>query len=211
MSVRVRPILRHPNICAAAAPPLELLLLSPWGDLWCMAGTPERRICRNCHEPFIPNWRNRHRQWFCQKPECRKASKTSSHKSWLKNNPKYFRGYEHAERIQGWRQANPERVRTLRARAKKARLKEADRADTQAPSAAPSQPSERPQGSSLEPATVLQDFIMRNPLMLGLIGRVCGCVLQDDFETAISQLLSEGADAQRRMRAAGLPGNAHES
>jgi hypothetical protein len=176
-----------------------------------MAGTPERRICRNSHKPFVPDWRNRHRQWFCQKPECRKASKASSHASWLKDNLDYFHGNEHAERIQGWREANPERVRTLRARAKKARLIKAQRAETQAPSVAQSQPSEQPQGSSLDPGVVLQDSIMRNPLMLGLIGRVCGCVLQDDFEKAISQLLSEGADAQRRMRAAGLPGNAHES
>ena len=184
---------------------------NPLGDLCGMAGTPERRVCRNCHEPFIPDWRNRHQQWFCQKPECRKASKASSHASWLKDNLDYFHGHEHAERIQGWREANPERVRTLRARAKKARLIKAKRADTQAPSAAQSRPSEQSQGSSLEPGVVLQDFIMRNPLMLGLIGRVCGCVLQDDFEKAISRLLSEGADAQRRMRAAGLPGNAHES
>ncbi|HOC01625.1 MAG TPA: hypothetical protein PKM43_23095 [Verrucomicrobiota bacterium] len=176
-----------------------------------MAGTPEKRICRNCGELFIPNWRNRHRQWFCQKPECRKASKASSHESWLKDNPKYFHGYEHAERIQGWREANPERARSQRAKAKKAHPNRADRLDNQAPTSAQGHLSESSEGGSLEPGVVLQDFIMRNPLMLGLIGRVCGCVLQDDFEKAVSQLLSEGAEAQRRMRVEGLRGNAYES
>ena len=49
---------------------------------------------------------------------------------------------------------------------------------------------------------MLQDFLGHNPLMLGLISQLFGCVLQDDFERAITLLL-RGAEAQRRICGAG--------
>lgn len=61
------------------------------------------RICFHCKQPFEPNWRNRHRQRFCQNPDCRKASKLRSHQAWLKKNPEYFSQIKHAQRVRTWR------------------------------------------------------------------------------------------------------------
>jgi len=41
---------------------------------------------------ILPELRNRTRQHFCYKPECRKARKVKSHQLWLANNPTISRG-----------------------------------------------------------------------------------------------------------------------
>lgn len=66
-------------------------------------------ICKNCNEPFNPDYRNRERQKYCDKPECRKASKTNSQKRWLNKpeNQDYFRGSNNVDRVREWRRKNP--------------------------------------------------------------------------------------------------------
>jgi hypothetical protein len=58
---------------------------------------------------FLPDPRNATRQRYCSKPECRKASKSSSQKQWLQKpeNQDYFRGPDNVERVQCWRKAHP--------------------------------------------------------------------------------------------------------
>jgi len=68
-----------------------------------------RRKCKNCHELFKPDPRHLKRQKFCDKSECRAASKKYSQQKWL-NKPKnqdYFSGPENVARVQEWRQGNP--------------------------------------------------------------------------------------------------------
>jgi hypothetical protein len=65
--------------------------------------------CRNCHELFTPDHRNRKKQNYCSKPECRKASKAASQRLWQlkEENKSYFRGPENVRRVQEWRMNNP--------------------------------------------------------------------------------------------------------
>jgi hypothetical protein len=67
------------------------------------------RKCQHCQEFFLPDYRNIDKQTYCRKPECRKASKESSQKRWLRKpeNQNYFRGPVNVKRVQEWRIANP--------------------------------------------------------------------------------------------------------
>jgi hypothetical protein len=70
-----------------------------------------KRQCRCCKESFSPNYRSAKRQMYCDKPECRKASKAASQRRWTKNNPNYFKGSDNVERVREWRRVNPGRQR----------------------------------------------------------------------------------------------------
>lgn len=63
--------------------------------------------CCHCGSWCKPDPRNKTRQRFCSKPECRAASKRASQKRWLQKNPGYFRGAEHVRRVQCWRMKHP--------------------------------------------------------------------------------------------------------
>ena len=68
-----------------------------------------QRRCKNCQNLFKPDPRHLKRQRFCNKPECKIASKKHSQQKWL-NKPKnrdYFSGPENVARVQEWRQGNP--------------------------------------------------------------------------------------------------------
>lgn len=68
-----------------------------------------RRRCKNCDDLFKPDPRHLKKQKFCDKPECKIASKKYSQKKWLKKlkNRDYFSGSEHVIRVQQWREHNP--------------------------------------------------------------------------------------------------------
>jgi hypothetical protein len=65
--------------------------------------------CLCCGAPFTPDPRNRHRQEFCLKQQCRKAMKSLSQRRWLAKgeNAKYWTGTNQVERVQAWRKAHP--------------------------------------------------------------------------------------------------------
>lgn len=68
-----------------------------------------RRRCKNCHELYKPDYRHLKRQKFCNKQECKAASKKHSQLKWL-NKPKnqdYFSDPGNVTRVQEWRQKNP--------------------------------------------------------------------------------------------------------
>ena len=72
-------------------------------------GIRKRKRCCNCKRLFEPDHRNRDRQKYCNKPECRKASKASSQKKWLRKpeNKNYFKGPVNNQRVKEWRKRNP--------------------------------------------------------------------------------------------------------
>lgn len=69
----------------------------------------KKRKCHNCGEYFRPNPRTSSRQKFCNKAECKKASKKESQKRWLlkPENRDHFKGPINVERVQEWRKKNP--------------------------------------------------------------------------------------------------------
>ena len=69
----------------------------------------KRKKCCHCNQLFVPDHRNKSRQRYCKKPECRKASKADSQKRWCQKpeNIDYFHGPHNVERVQRWREANP--------------------------------------------------------------------------------------------------------
>ena len=68
-----------------------------------------RRRCKNCHDLYKPDHRNIGRQKFCDKPECKIASKKHSQQKWLMQpkNRDHFSGPENVIRVQQWREQNP--------------------------------------------------------------------------------------------------------
>lgn len=90
-------------------PACACMLIAPWRQRRRkskMATAPTRR-CVHCGERFEADRYNAHRQRYCEKPECRKASKAASQRRWLAKNPGYFHGPENCARVRAWRQANP--------------------------------------------------------------------------------------------------------
>ncbi len=69
-----------------------------------------KKKCSHCKRLFRPDYRNRNRQKYCNKPECRKVSKAASQKKWLNKpeNKDYFRGADNVRRVQEWREQNPD-------------------------------------------------------------------------------------------------------
>lgn len=65
--------------------------------------------CLSCNETFTADVRNRGRQKYCGKPECRRAAKTARQGRWLQKpqNRHYFSGPEHVQRVREWRAAHP--------------------------------------------------------------------------------------------------------
>jgi len=68
-----------------------------------------RRRCKHCHDLYKPNPRNLKRQKFCDKPECKIASKRYCQQKWLEKpkNKDHFSGQVNVIRVQQWRQENP--------------------------------------------------------------------------------------------------------
>ena len=67
-----------------------------------------RRRCKNCLDLYKPDFRHLKQQKFCEKIDCKVASKKYSQEKWLEKakNRDYFSGSEHVIRVQQWRQEN---------------------------------------------------------------------------------------------------------
>jgi len=141
--------------------------------------TTNSRICRNCGLPFTPNPHNRHRQQFCFRPECRRASKAASQHLWLAKNPEHFHGSENVLRVQEWRHAHPGYAR--RSQSKRNRRLE------------PNVSGPPPASDALQDfVPPLQDFVCHNPLIVGLIAHIFGCALQEDVDMNVRWLINRG-------------------
>jgi len=65
--------------------------------------------CLGCGEIFAVDVRNRGRQKYCPRRDCRAAGKAARQRRWLKKseNQNYFSGPEHVARVRAWRAAHP--------------------------------------------------------------------------------------------------------
>jgi hypothetical protein len=151
-----------------------------------MKTTPHPRKCPHCQELFLPEARNRQRQRFCSKPDCRWASKRHSQQAWLAKpeNQNYFRDAQNAERVRQWQKVHPGywknttryRRRTLQ-----------DTCSEQVPGA--------PAVADRPPHRTLQDLCaMQTPLFVGLISMLAGSTLPEDIATSTRRLVAKGHD-----------------
>jgi hypothetical protein len=180
-----------------------------------------RRCCANCHQPFRADARNAWHQQYCTAPACRAASKAASQRRWLAKpeNRDYFRGPEHLQRVQLWRQAHPGYGRREPAGAATSTPKPSQAA----PSAAtaplqdlvPTQVVAAQEDSGTAAATAgaaepclasppapLQDLLQQQPIVLiGLLAHLSASTLQDDIALAGRRLLQLGHDVLGGARA----------
>ena len=144
--------------------------------------------CRCCKESFIPDYRSVKRQRYCNKPECRKASKARCQRRWVEKNPTYFKGSDNVERALEWRRTHPGRQRRKGSGTVLQDI--CDRIDHVKHEVTPLLPLKSP---VLPP--VLQDFcIEQHPVFVGLIAHLTGCVLQDEIDSVIRRMEQLGQD-----------------
>jgi hypothetical protein len=147
-----------------------------------MAKRIGKRKCLCCGVFFAPDPRNRRRQRYCSKPECRKAGKAASQKLWLQKpeNRHYFRGPENVSRVQEWRNTHPQYSRKNR-KALQDLL--------------PGKPLEDPKLKPSFVSCALQDFLSFEPaVLIGLISHLTGSALQDDIASSARRLQQLGND-----------------
>ena len=147
-------------------------------------GSIDKKKCLNCGRLFIADCRNRNRQMYCDKPECRKASKSESQKKWLskEENQKYFSGPENVKRVQEWRRQNPGySKRSKKTLALQDSLK--------------LQPVDNTEDSSQFANNALQDLLNDQPsVIIGLISNFIGSALQDDIAITLLRMQQFGQD-----------------
>ena len=158
-----------------------------------MTLSKHEKICIHCNQPFFPELRNRNRQQFCCKPECRKARKTRSHQLWLVKNPDHYKGAANVLRVQRWREAHPGYWRRVKPKAKSGEL------PAVSPVAPPKNHSPQLVPALQDDVLPLQDSIRRNPLIIGLVAHVFGCTLQDSVEKVIGELIIRGVELRTTM------------
>lgn len=142
--------------------------------------------CLHCKELFIADHRNRNRQKYCSKPDCRQASKRASQSKWLAS-PKgtdYFKGPDNVLRVQEWRKANPGYWRRRSPDSEK---------PLQDP--LPSQRALNQSDRDISGRSALQDICsLQLPLLLGLISHLTGNTLQDTIEESTRRIIDLGED-----------------
>ena len=141
--------------------------------------------CCHCQQLFTPDARNATRQRYCSKPRCRQVSKADSQRRWLQKpeNRDYFRGAEHAQRVQRWRAANPGYWR----RRKPGEVALQDPLIVQAPVNADN--FKEGEKDALQNLLILQPAVM-----VGLIAQLTGSALQDDIANAARRMQQLGND-----------------
>jgi hypothetical protein len=148
--------------------------------------------CLHCKEIHPSDYRNRGRQHYCAKPECRRVSKAQSQRKWNSKpeNKSYFSGKENVDRVRQWRRRNPGYWRRQGTEGKRP-LQEscfAQDADKQ----------ELNQSRDLD---ALQEICASQPaLLLGLISAVTGYTLQEDIVSSTRSFLTRGEDILRMNR-----------
>ena len=173
----------------------------------------KRCRCANCHQPFRADPRNAWHQRYCQAPACRAASKAASQRRWLDKpeNHDYFRGPEHVQRVQAWREAHPGYSRRERPDAASTRPPAPGTSACAAPALQDLVPpqvlvAEEESGTATGPAAAtpapeasapapLQDLLRQQPIVLiGLLAHLSASTLQDDIALAGQRLLQLGHD-----------------
>ena len=174
-------------------------------------GQERRRTCASCGESFCPDPRNAHRQRYCARPACRAASKRASQAKWLAKpeNRSYHQGPAAVARVRAWRQAHPGYGRRkiavpIAVPAAPPVPSDPLHVDATVMTASASQGTCNAAASlSLRSGAPLQD-LMGSPLqeiltaqpyvLIGLIGHLWDCALQEDIVSASARLLQLGRD-----------------
>ena len=149
----------------------------------------KRFKCLHCRELQTCDPRNRERQRYCRKAECRKASKAASQRRWAgkAENANYFRGSDHVERVRRWRAAHPGYWHRGKPRQQDA---------LQETFGGQSVGGKEDEAKSV--AVALQDvFSSQTPLMVGLISALTGHALQEDIVATARGFESRGRDILR--------------
>jgi len=148
----------------------------------------QKKKCRNCRLLFVPDYRNREKQDYCEKTPCRKASKAASQKKWLSKpeNKDYFRSPDNVERVQKWREDTPEYwKRTNSSTALQDHLAVQPVENKGDNSRIDAQP----------PKHALQDLLMaQSPVIIGLISNLTGSALQDDIANTLLRMQQFGQE-----------------
>lgn len=145
--------------------------------------------CICCKELFIPDARNRRHQQYCEKPECRKASKRAAQERWLTSSKGtgYFNGPDNVVRVQEWRKAHPRYWKRKKASHAEDILALQDFSNVQVIDKKPD--------PEISEKHALQDFCFMQPaLIIGLIANLTGSTLQDDIAATSRRLLDFGRD-----------------
>ena len=148
--------------------------------------------CLHCREKHVCDPRNRGRQCYCGKPECRQASKADSQRRWAgkPENENYFRGAENIERVRQWRKEHPGYWR---------RKKSGKQDALQDPCTGQEAGSKEVVGSRVPDA--LQDLCRSQPaLLVGIISMMTGHGLQEDIAASARSFLTRGEDILRMVR-----------
>ncbi len=143
--------------------------------------------CLHCKEEQKSGPRNRGRQRYCAKEECRWASKAASQRRWLSRpeNAGYFRGKENCERVKRWREANPKYWQRGQKSGGGDALQEI----------CPEQSAEDKEVAVPGISHALQEICQPQPaLFVGLIAVLAGSALQDDIATTARRFVSRGRD-----------------
>lgn len=146
----------------------------------------KKKRCRHCRRLFIPDHRNRKRQKYCQRAQCRAASKAASQQKWLSKpeNKNYFRGPENIQRVQEWRKQHPGYWR------QKPVNKDIALQDPLTPQL------HKNNKDKLNFANrALQDLLTAQPaVIVGLISNFIGSALQDDIAETLLRMQQSGQD-----------------
>ena len=143
-----------------------------------------RGKCHHCKEFYRKEARNFWHQRYCEKSECRKASKAQSQRRWFQKseNQNYFRGNENVERVRAWRKNNPRYWR-----------RGSNKISSALQEVITAQPIDIQDVKRSSNPGALQDLLsMQHPLVLGLISMMTGDALQENIEQTTRSLLSRG-------------------
>jgi hypothetical protein len=146
---------------------------------------PARRKCLCCKEFYRPDQRNLRHQRYCSKPTCRKESKAQSQFRWLQRpeNQNYFRGPENSQRVKEWRKRNPGYWR------KKKTPVQVPLQEVCQEQVAPNE-----EVSSEKTSDALQEVLLMQPAVVGLISMMTGNSLQEDIVATARVLIRKGQD-----------------
>ena len=156
----------------------------------------KRRQCLCCKEPFKADARNIRHQKYCDKPDCRKASKAASQHLWLSKpgNENYHCGTVAVARVSAWQKAHPEFRERQKAKRGSALQDDFQAQLTESTHELPILPILE-EISVLPVPAALQDFITTQPyVFVGLIAHFFNLTLQDDIANTTRSLQRLGED-----------------
>jgi hypothetical protein len=156
--------------------------------------------CLHCNDSFVADARNRGRQRYCAKIDCRAVSKRTSQERWLRKpaNADYFKGTANVNRVRRWRADHPGYWKRSR-RAQPTPLQGSLALDE-------AQPADLQLSASPEISNALQDpsapalqdlWSPYPPLLVGFIALQTGSALQEDIYQHLDLMAAKGREILR--------------